>query len=227
MNHHKLFLDNQLSIKKMALRLKRKYKEIDVDDLYQSGCLGFVKAFKRYKKEMGAIDNYAVSLAKFEMLELVRQEYKAMSRFDLFDNTDHLIFSDKKTLQVDEYMDVSLFNSKMYLLTGKQKEAFDLFIFKDMTNTEISKATHTAQSVACGKIKKSIEKLLLKKGEELKDDEKKDNEFEKIEIKIHTGMKLHDVERLLIDQTMKSVGGNKTHAAKLLGISIRTMRNKT
>jgi DNA-binding NtrC family response regulator len=37
---------------------------------------------------------------------------------------------------------------------------------------------------------------------------------------------LAEMERLLIFQTLKITGNNKTHAAKKLGISIRTLRNK-
>lgn len=38
--------------------------------------------------------------------------------------------------------------------------------------------------------------------------------------------KLKDVEKELILQTLNGVGGNKTKAAKILGVSVRTIRNK-
>jgi len=40
------------------------------------------------------------------------------------------------------------------------------------------------------------------------------------------GVSVADVERDLILATLRQTGGNRTHAAKMLGISIRTMRNK-
>ncbi len=40
------------------------------------------------------------------------------------------------------------------------------------------------------------------------------------------GMPMADVERDLILATLRQTGGNRTHAAHVLGISIRTMRNK-
>ena len=40
------------------------------------------------------------------------------------------------------------------------------------------------------------------------------------------GRTVADVERELILQTLKHCGGNRTHAANILGISIRTLRNK-
>ncbi|MFQ5355102.1 MAG: sigma-54 interaction domain-containing protein [Mariprofundaceae bacterium] len=43
---------------------------------------------------------------------------------------------------------------------------------------------------------------------------------------IRAGVSIRDMERALIRQTIKHVRGNRTEAAKLLGISIRTLRNK-
>lgn len=40
------------------------------------------------------------------------------------------------------------------------------------------------------------------------------------------GMTVKDMERTLIGQTLHHVNQNRTHAAKMLGISIRTLRNK-
>jgi len=43
---------------------------------------------------------------------------------------------------------------------------------------------------------------------------------------IKAGMSIRDMERALIRQTVTHVRGNRSEAAKLLGISIRTLRNK-
>jgi DNA-binding NtrC family response regulator len=40
------------------------------------------------------------------------------------------------------------------------------------------------------------------------------------------GRTVADVERELILETLKHCSGNRTHAANILGISIRTLRNK-
>lgn len=40
------------------------------------------------------------------------------------------------------------------------------------------------------------------------------------------GMTVKEMEKKLIGQTLKQVNDNRTHAAKMLGISIRTLRNK-
>lgn len=40
------------------------------------------------------------------------------------------------------------------------------------------------------------------------------------------GMTVKEMEKKLIGQTLKKVNDNRTHAAKMLGISIRTLRNK-
>ncbi|MBF0476105.1 MAG: sigma-54-dependent Fis family transcriptional regulator [Deltaproteobacteria bacterium] len=41
-----------------------------------------------------------------------------------------------------------------------------------------------------------------------------------------SGRTIEEMERALIFQTLDEVSGNRTHAAKILGISIRTLRNK-
>ena len=43
---------------------------------------------------------------------------------------------------------------------------------------------------------------------------------------LHPGMKLHDMERELLTRTLTATGGNRSHAAVMLGISLRTVRNK-
>lgn len=40
------------------------------------------------------------------------------------------------------------------------------------------------------------------------------------------GLPVAEVERDLILATLRQTGGNRTHAANLLGIAIRTLRNK-
>jgi DNA-binding NtrC family response regulator len=40
------------------------------------------------------------------------------------------------------------------------------------------------------------------------------------------GMTVFEAEKLLIFKTLEYTGHNKTHAAKMLGISVRTLRNK-
>ena len=36
----------------------------------------------------------------------------------------------------------------------------------------------------------------------------------------------HVVERTLVERTLAATGGNRTHAAEMLGVSLRTVRNK-
>jgi DNA-binding NtrC family response regulator len=43
---------------------------------------------------------------------------------------------------------------------------------------------------------------------------------------VKTGCTVRQMEKTLIFQTLKEVNNNRTHAAELLGISIRTLRNK-
>lgn len=43
---------------------------------------------------------------------------------------------------------------------------------------------------------------------------------------IRTGTGLKEVEEILINEALKTTGGNRTQAAKLLGISLRTLRRK-
>ena len=43
---------------------------------------------------------------------------------------------------------------------------------------------------------------------------------------LRVGLTVHDVERMLIFKTLNAHGGNRTVAARVLGISSRTLRNK-
>ena len=43
---------------------------------------------------------------------------------------------------------------------------------------------------------------------------------------VHTGYTVREMEKALIRHTLKDVNNNRTQAAELLGISIRTLRNK-
>lgn len=45
-------------------------------------------------------------------------------------------------------------------------------------------------------------------------------------LQIRSGLTVQEMERALILETLRSTGNNRTQAAKLLGISIRTLRNK-
>jgi len=51
-------------------------------------------------------------------------------------------------------------------------------------------------------------------------------QHESSSVDVQAGMSIRDMERALIEQTLEHVQGNRTEAAKLLGISIRTLRNK-
>ncbi len=46
------------------------------------------------------------------------------------------------------------------------------------------------------------------------------------EIPLPVGTRLEEVERYMIFKTLREVDNNRTHAARMLGISIRTLRNK-
>jgi two-component system response regulator HydG len=43
---------------------------------------------------------------------------------------------------------------------------------------------------------------------------------------LSAGTTVREMERQLITRTLEDTGGNRTQAAKLLGISLRTLRNK-
>jgi len=49
---------------------------------------------------------------------------------------------------------------------------------------------------------------------------------EKDSVRIRPGLSVREMERKLIFMTLKDVNENRTHAAEMLGISIRTLRNK-
>ncbi len=65
-------------------------------------------------------------------------------------------------------------------------------------------------------------KTLLPKHLFLEDTENEGDE----KFTIRAGLSVREMERKLIFRTLKEVNGNRTHATKMLGISIRTLRNK-
>jgi DNA-binding NtrC family response regulator len=44
--------------------------------------------------------------------------------------------------------------------------------------------------------------------------------------RIRAGMSVEKMERRLLEMTLDATGGNRTRAAELLGVSLRTVRNK-
>jgi DNA-binding NtrC family response regulator len=45
-------------------------------------------------------------------------------------------------------------------------------------------------------------------------------------VRLLIGATVEDIERELVLQTLARCGGNRTHAARILGVSVRTLRNK-
>jgi DNA-binding protein Fis len=43
---------------------------------------------------------------------------------------------------------------------------------------------------------------------------------------LRAGVSLEDMERRLVEMTLEATGGNRSRAADLLGVSLRTVRNK-
>ncbi|MEN6630948.1 MAG: helix-turn-helix domain-containing protein, partial [Candidatus Polarisedimenticolia bacterium] len=43
---------------------------------------------------------------------------------------------------------------------------------------------------------------------------------------LQPGMTIAQMERRLIETTLEAAGGNRTRASEMLGISVRTLRNK-
>jgi len=43
---------------------------------------------------------------------------------------------------------------------------------------------------------------------------------------VQAGTPIRELERQLLETTLQLTGGNRTHAAEMLGISLRTIRNK-
>jgi DNA-binding NtrC family response regulator len=65
--------------------------------------------------------------------------------------------------------------------------------------------------------------VFLCKGEDIGSD---DLLLEEASITEGVGGKIRDMEKELILQTLKDLQGNKSKAAKILGVSVRTIRNK-
>jgi len=75
-------------------------------------------------------------------------------------------------------------------------------------------------SLLCGGEEVSVEHLILEK-ERLDEDATASGPGT-----VEAGMSVREMERKLIFETLERVGGSRTRAAEMLGISIRTLRNK-
>jgi two-component system response regulator HydG len=53
-----------------------------------------------------------------------------------------------------------------------------------------------------------------------------DEELKATQIDLRPGRSLKDVEKDMVVRTLEETGGNRTHAAKILGISRRTLQLK-
>ena len=58
------------------------------------------------------------------------------------------------------------------------------------------------------------------------DDDQKKEEQESLDDCLRAGVSLGDMERRLVEMTLEATGGNRSRAAALLGVSLRTVRNK-
>ena len=48
----------------------------------------------------------------------------------------------------------------------------------------------------------------------------------RVEAAVPVGLSLREAEKRLLEATLKATAGNRTRAAELLGVSLRTIRNK-
>lgn len=70
------------------------------------------------------------------------------------------------------------------------------------------------------------EHLCLDADDDLMSSTEKNDDVSTIDVKRFDGVTLRDVEKKLIFETLERVNGNRTRASEILGISVRTMRNK-
>ena len=96
---------------------------------------------------------------------------------------------------------------------------------------ELENTMHRAVLLSGGKEIDEVAIMLETSDEEidygrLKVVESAPEETDEVENKNFVGRTLESVEKELINSTLKSCMGNRTHAANILGISIRTLRNK-
>ncbi|MCB0359640.1 MAG: sigma-54-dependent Fis family transcriptional regulator, partial [Bdellovibrionales bacterium] len=88
---------------------------------------------------------------------------------------------------------------------------------------ELQNACERAVILAAGG-ELQLEHFMLSTGDAPYDEEAQASEGDAL--RIQPGLSVREAEKRLIFETLRSTGNNKTKAAELLGISIRTLRNK-
>jgi two-component system response regulator FlrC len=107
--------------------------------------------------------------------------------------------------------------------------ARDSINVKSIDTTAIDKLVSWNWPGNVRELENTIERaVLLSDGQKILRNDIQINESENFAESMHlpVGSRLRDVEQQLIIQTLESHGGNRTHAARTLGISLRTLRNK-
>lgn len=100
----------------------------------------------------------------------------------------------------------------LILSTGPVLEIGDLFRFEENLPADLKRAAPSSASTSS-----SVSPV---------DQESGEDGTGGAGVTMRAGMTVSEMERKLIELTLEETGGNKTHAAKMLGISLRTLRNK-
>jgi DNA-binding NtrC family response regulator len=88
---------------------------------------------------------------------------------------------------------------------------------------ELENTLQRALTLCCGSVIKT-EDLLITQPQLPSDPQK--SETKPVEIGVSAGVTMREMEKQLISRTLEDTGGNRTQAARRLGISLRTLRNK-
>lgn len=135
------------------------YPHDDIEDLFQIGCIGLIKASKRYNPEIGTWSSYAVRSILNELMMYKKKDNKKLKECSfnnpaMEDKTGEIItykeLLDDKTNTIDEVLFgidfKNKFNKVLNSLKERDKEMIKLCVFSDFTQEKIAKLFNLKQS---------------------------------------------------------------------------------
>lgn len=187
-----LLIENKNFIYKIASKYSRYY---NIDDLFQVGAIGFIKAYKNYKKTDTKFTTYAYKYVLGEIIEYIRNDRTIkvsqdnLKLFKLYTETKEYLSKELGRIpsiyQISDYLNID----ESLLVEAINKSEFAVSLEENLNNDEF-----TLEKIVGIDSSNNIDTLLDLKSELLK---LKEDERKLIELRYYNGYTQSEVSSLL------------------------------